>query len=412
MNVQEAKELEITEGNVRTIHASDGKLLWGRLAYDTNYGGDTTQQTYSGKNLFNKNATPNQNYNTSYEAIDTGGRVTLTSLNNFAYTNFFYNFEGHVGQTVTFSVTATPSSSNRPQISIGTCDSAGQNRVAKSSNYGTGLLTVSYTLEAGDQYIYVNIYASSSSSREIGDYVDYTDTQLEFSSTATSYEPYVGGTASPNPSYPQTVNVVTGTQTITVTDGDDATDTYTVNLGAIELAKIGDYQDYIYKSGDDWYVHKEIEKSELGTLTWGHATTNQTGVYRKTTSSLQSVIKAPSTNAIVFDGVCSHFIANRADGSGTYGANQGISVNTSGSLLIYYDVYNTNLSSNDAAFTTWLQNNNVVLYYALATPTNTQITDTTLISQLEAVQEFLTRYGYQSTVVGDIPLIINQLALV
>ena len=55
MNLQDVKSLSITEGDVRTIHNSDGSQLWGKVSYDTKYGGDTTQQTYSGKNLFDFN---------------------------------------------------------------------------------------------------------------------------------------------------------------------------------------------------------------------------------------------------------------------------------------------------------------------------------------------------------------------
>ena len=42
--------------------------------------------------------------------------------------------------------------------------------------------------------------------------------QLETGSTATSYEPYVGGTTSPNPSFPQPVNVVSGDNYINICD--------------------------------------------------------------------------------------------------------------------------------------------------------------------------------------------------
>lgn len=35
---------------------------------------------------------------------------------------------------------------------------------------------------------------------------------------------------------------------------------FTLNLGTIELCKIGNYQDYFYKSGRKWYLHKEINK--------------------------------------------------------------------------------------------------------------------------------------------------------
>ena len=40
--------------------------------------------------------------------------------------------------------------------------------------------------------------------------------QLEKNSTITSYEPYTGGIASPNPDYPQDIQVVTGENTISI----------------------------------------------------------------------------------------------------------------------------------------------------------------------------------------------------
>ena len=38
---------------------------------------------------------------------------------------------------------------------------------------------------------------------------------------------------------------------------------YEINLGTTELCKIGTYQDYIYKSGADWKIHREIGKVTL-----------------------------------------------------------------------------------------------------------------------------------------------------
>ena len=53
MDMQNVSNLTIPEGQVRTIHSKDSRLIWGRVAYNTKYAGDTFQQTYSGKNLFN-----------------------------------------------------------------------------------------------------------------------------------------------------------------------------------------------------------------------------------------------------------------------------------------------------------------------------------------------------------------------
>lgn len=53
------------------------------------------------------------------------------------------------------------------------------------------------------------------------------------------------------------IEVATGTQTITVSGGGGQSETATVSLGNIKLAKIGEVQDYIYKSGNTWYLHQE-----------------------------------------------------------------------------------------------------------------------------------------------------------
>lgn len=174
------------------------------------------------------------------------------------------------------------------------------------------------------------------------------DTQLELGSTASAYTPY----------------------------------------SPIELCKIGDYQDKIYKSGGDWYVHKEVAKQALGSLTWVPSAASTSGEYRMATTDLVSTILKPSSNSDIFDGLCTHYISLSA--STTYLKNQGISVGDTGYMQIYDPDYNT--SSSATAFTTWLQNNNVTAYYAIATPTDTKITDTTLIGQLEAL-ETATCYG-------------------
>ena len=65
----------------------------------------------------------------------------------------------------------------------------------------------------------------------------------------------------------------------------------------------------------------------------------------------------------------------------------------------YYTAFALYLSTSRATdittFKTWLSTHNTVVYYVLATPTNTEITQEnypTLYSQLLAIQEFLTKY--------------------
>ena len=54
---------------------------------------------------------------------------------------------------------------------------------------------------------------------------------------------------------PATIYVMTGVSTITI-----GAETYTVDLGDIELAKVQSQKDYIYNDGDVWKLHKVIGK--------------------------------------------------------------------------------------------------------------------------------------------------------
>lgn len=51
-------------------------------------------------------------------------------------------------------------------------------------------------------------------------------------------------------------------------------------------------------------------------------------------------------------------------------------------LSVYIQIKNLSTIAN---FKTWLAENNVVVWYVLANPVTTQITNTTLINQLEAI---------------------------
>lgn len=194
--------------------------------------------------------------------------------------------------------------------------------------------------------------------------------------------------AGPTPDSPQTVNTVTGTQTITVTDG-NVSQTYTVDLGTIELCKIGTYQDYIYKSGNDWYVHKMIGKTVLvGSNDEGWQTTSYS---RVRTSSTYGFISGGSG------------YSNQLSNANSETVDNAFNI---GSTSIY--VKATSKTSSIANWKTWLASNNLIIYGVLATPTDTKITDSTLITQLDAVHQFLTRYGYNATVSGNLPMIINK----
>ena len=106
--------------------------------------------------------------------------------------------------------------------------------------------------------------------------------------------------------------------------------TYSPYFIPIELCKIGDYQDYIYKQNNKWYIHKDIGKI-----------TDDAG-------SLNITINDMVSNASIYS-YCGGTVSDKT---------------------ITYDsaLVETN-----------------TIYYPLETPTDTEITDSTLLSQLNAV---------------------------
>ena len=105
---------------------------------------------------------------------------------------------------------------------------------------------------------------------------------------------------------------------------------YPLTLGSIELNKIGTYQDYFYKDNGNWYLHKEIGKE--------------------------------------------------TDTSGSTGITINDMVNN-GTIVSYYG---GSVSGKTITYDSAISGTNTILYQK-ATATDTQITDTTLINQLEAV---------------------------
>ena len=88
----------------------------------------------------------------------------------------------------------------------------------------------------------------------------------------------------------------------------------------------------------------------------------------------------------------------------------GIAVASSGNIVIYCDVLK-NYTYQE--FKTWLSNNNIILYYILETPIITEITDITLINQLETIQN-VNSYDNQTYLLqtnNNLPFIISASAL-
>lgn len=150
---------------------------------------------------------------------------------------------------------------------------------------------------------------------------------------------------------------------------------HTLNLGDMELCKIGTYQDYIYKEGNNWYKKTYIGKIILdGSEEWGYNTSSQTqnGYYEFRTNSINSL------NTQTF--LCNKFIVSTSYSNST----EQIRYRTQDGNY-YINILGSRLSDTTVDdFKTWLATNNVTVYYILPTAVNTQITDDILLTQLEA----------------------------
>ena len=143
---------------------------------------------------------------------------------------------------------------------------------------------------------------------------------------------------------------------------------FTTDTTPIELCKIGTYQDYIYKDNGSWYLHKEIGKVVFnGSETTRYDATNKVIIYE------ESNIRNYNAGGIVY---CNYYLGTANGGA----PNQNLNAWNGNS-------HNINIKNNDIStindFKTWLSTHNTIVYYILATPTNTEITDTTLLEQLE-----------------------------
>lgn len=229
--------------------------------------GNATQTTYSGKNLFD------------YASASDAANTTVTQYRVFAISGLEPNARYTIsGQTV-------------PQITDGnkfiyfwsasTYSGAERKASLKSAS------TFSFDANA-DGVIYLAIYPTDTATWEsVMPYLE--NAQLELGSTATAYEPYVGGTASPNPDYPQDIHVVTGEQTVKITGKNLAYDgwaqDFVTRINNAEWANIGQYEGrqslmFLPRAGYGDYDNKYLFKTNFAentqyTFSFDEYTTDQ-----------------------------------------------------------------------------------------------------------------------------------------
>ncbi len=181
---------------------------------------------------------------------------------------------------------------------------------------------------------------------------------------------------------------------------------FTINLGSLELAE----NDYIYKSLVDgnWYKKGYVKKVVLnGTENWvkeGYSEYNLFALYNENYNNNFNDVITPIWNISSVQ-ICKYFKVGKPG----YQTTNCFSFNNTKNLMVQFNEISTL-----ADFKTWLSTHNLVLYYVLETPTDTLITDQTLIAQLNAFEKELKSYNEQTNIsqtYANLPFILTASAL-
>jgi len=354
--------------------------------------GNTSQETTTGKNLFDNVYGQTGNvYTKNINAVSPLGSIDCYPINLSPNTQYTLKIDMN-GYQKTGAWVAGVCFENGNVISLLQLNSMSDITTTTFTTDSTGVVYV------GQRYGFT--YGTTG---RMDLFLQTAKIQLEKGSTATDFEPYTNG-ASPNPDYPQTISNVTGTSTITIANSDSSqSQNYTINLGDIELCKIGTYQDYIYKENGKWYLEKKINKVVLdGSENWYKL--NLT--FRIDTNLFTDILSPELDNMAISD----YFIYwKNTGGISTQLPNNNFGLTASKLTL--------NIRYNDISdveeFKSWLSTHNTEIYYVLATPTTEEITDSTLISQLEEIKKAESYSGQTniSQTNDDKPFILTAKAL-
>ena len=255
-------------------------------------------------------------------------------------------------------------------IEVGTINSSGNN-----SSSTTNMRNVGY-IDAKPQTTYT---ISTSSNCYIG--IRYYNSSKTFLSSGTTAEQPNTFTTPENCAYVRFVFV-------NITD-------ITIRVQLEESSSATSYEPYgMYNK---WYIEKQIGKVVLdGSESWTYGATSSYQVFY---SDLQGYLKTETITTY-----CNYYksVTNNNGSSNAYSkGNNTISLYyPSGNINRVYIRNDSITSKND--FTTWLSTHNTIVYYVLATPTYTEITDSELLSQLNAI-ELLNGLNNISISSGDLP---------
>lgn len=188
---------------------------------------------------------------------------------------------------------------------------------------------------------------------------------------------YGNNTNLPNPNNEIPIKVVKGNNLITITNNDNTqSQTYSITLPeGMELCKIGDYADKIIYQNNTWYKEKNIQKIILdGTENWSYASN---------LFLISSITNYKLTSENIC--ICSHYISQNCVQVAGNVKDKHITFRNASNIRRLYIKDSDYTSAVD--FKTWLSTHNIEVYYILSTPILEEITDSTLIEQLNGIDD-------------------------
>lgn len=219
----------------------------------------------------------------------------------------------------------------------------------------------------------------------------------------------------PSPDYPQEIHTINGNNVITISNSDNTqSQTYPINLGSMELCKIGTYEDILFKNTinseyynsslelNKWYLKNNIGKlvldgnedydrySSLDTANYNCFYLTRNNFFVDSTGTINTTIS-------------NYFLGQSFNDRSNNIANMWVNKFAS---QLYFKVPNTITTASELK--TWLNTHNTIVYYVMASPTYTLLNDT-LQTQLDNLQYALA-YDTQTNISQtntDLPFTIN-----
>lgn len=150
------------------------------------------------KNWFNNSDEPLITNSVTVQHITDGLRIINRGTNQ--HNNAMYKImdvKNYLGQKITFTAHAKSSASNPGMIYLRVADKNGENFVTGAITSSTTLdgnlsttITIPDSLPENAHTLVCSLYATRFVTPAVGDYVDYTNLQIELGSTATDYVPH------------------------------------------------------------------------------------------------------------------------------------------------------------------------------------------------------------------------------